>query len=75
MLLSNLDLVMSFVLKGENAPALPATSRVQNDIIGPALSDAEVEVAFSDPLSTLMGIFMMLIAAILIFVLMVEFSN
>lgn len=40
--LSNLDLVTSYVFKGEKAGTMPATSRIQNDIIGPALSDAQV---------------------------------
>lgn len=40
--LSNLDLVGSYVLKGATATALPASLSVQNDIIGPAHSDAQV---------------------------------
>lgn len=38
--LSNLDLVGSYVLKGAKSATLPATSSVQNDIIGPAHADA-----------------------------------
>ncbi|KAK4762897.1 hypothetical protein SAY86_008665 [Trapa natans] len=38
--LSNLDVVASYVLKGEKSARRPATSRVQNDIISPALHDA-----------------------------------
>ncbi|XP_050267089.1 probable transmembrane GTPase FZO-like, chloroplastic [Quercus robur] len=39
--LSNLDLAASYVFKGEKSGTMPATSRIQNDIIGPALSDAQ----------------------------------
>ncbi|KAF3436303.1 hypothetical protein FNV43_RR23395 [Rhamnella rubrinervis] len=39
--LSNLDLVASSVFKGGKSATIPATSRVQNDIIGPALLDAQ----------------------------------
>ncbi|GAV57786.1 MMR_HSR1 domain-containing protein, partial [Cephalotus follicularis] len=38
--ISNLDLVASYVFRGEKTATMPATSRVENDIIGPALSDA-----------------------------------
>lgn len=41
LLISNLDLVAFYVFKGESA-TIPATSRVQNDIIGPAFSDVQV---------------------------------
>ncbi|XP_050363096.1 probable transmembrane GTPase FZO-like, chloroplastic [Argentina anserina] len=41
LLISNLDLVASYVFKGENPATIPATSRVQNDIIGPALLDVQ----------------------------------
>ncbi|KAF5744198.1 FZO-like [Tripterygium wilfordii] len=37
--LSNLDLVTSYIFKGDKSAMLPATSRIKNDIIGPALSD------------------------------------
>lgn len=40
--LSNLDLVASYVFKGEKSSTIPATSRVQNEIIGPAVLDAQV---------------------------------
>ncbi|TXG63641.1 hypothetical protein EZV62_010635 [Acer yangbiense] len=40
--LSNLDLVASYVLRGEKSATMPATSRIQHDIIGPALLDARV---------------------------------
>lgn len=40
--LSNLDIVASYVLKGGSSTTLPATSRVQNDILGPALTDVQV---------------------------------
>ncbi|XWS36292.1 hypothetical protein CRYUN_Cryun20dG0073200 [Craigia yunnanensis] len=39
--LSNLDLIASYVLKGGSSATLPATSRVQNDILNPALADAQ----------------------------------
>ncbi|KAK6260094.1 hypothetical protein SCA6_014568 [Theobroma cacao] len=39
--LSNLDLVAAYVLKGGSSATLPATSRVQNDILGPAVADAQ----------------------------------
>ncbi|OMP05077.1 Thiamine phosphate synthase [Corchorus olitorius] len=39
--LSNLDLVFSYVLKGGSSAQMPATLKVQNDILGPALSDAQ----------------------------------
>lgn len=39
--LSNLDRVASYAFKEKAAP-MAATSSVQNDIIGPALSDAQV---------------------------------
>ncbi|KAI4301261.1 hypothetical protein L6164_034555 [Bauhinia variegata] len=38
--LSNLDIVASYVFKGEKS-AIPATSRIQNDIIGPGVSAAQ----------------------------------
>lgn len=42
--LSNLDIVTSYVFKGEKY-AMPATSRIRNDIIGPAVVAAQVLVA------------------------------
>ncbi|XP_022769528.1 probable transmembrane GTPase FZO-like, chloroplastic [Durio zibethinus] len=39
--LSNLDIVASSILKGGSSATMPATSRVQNDILGPALIDAQ----------------------------------
>ncbi|ONH93596.1 hypothetical protein PRUPE_8G241300 [Prunus persica] len=39
--LSNLDLVAYYVFKGEKSASIPATSRVQNDIMGPAFSDVQ----------------------------------
>lgn len=39
--LSNLDLVASYLFKGGNSATMPATSKVQNDIISPALSDVQ----------------------------------
>lgn len=38
--LSNLDLVATYVFKGEKSATMPATAKVQNDILGPALLDA-----------------------------------
>ena len=40
--LSNLDLVASYVFRGEKSATMPATLKIQNDIIGPALTDAQV---------------------------------
>lgn len=40
--LSNLDLVASYVFKAEKSGKMPVTTRFQNDLIGPALSDAQV---------------------------------
>ncbi|CAI9107845.1 OLC1v1007315C1 [Oldenlandia corymbosa var. corymbosa] len=39
--LSNIDIVASYVFKGENSAAMPGTSTVRNDIIGPAVSEAQ----------------------------------
>ncbi|XVF21780.1 hypothetical protein REPUB_Repub12eG0119600 [Reevesia pubescens] len=39
--LSNLDIVASYLLKGGSSATLLATSRVQNDILGPTLADAQ----------------------------------
>ncbi|XP_027115677.2 probable transmembrane GTPase FZO-like, chloroplastic [Coffea arabica] len=39
--LSNLDIVTSYVFKGGNSAPMPVTSTVQNDIIGPAASQAK----------------------------------
>ncbi|PQQ16877.1 putative transmembrane GTPase FZO-like chloroplastic [Prunus yedoensis var. nudiflora] len=39
--LSNLDLVAYYVFKGEKSASIPATSRVQNDIMDPAFSDVQ----------------------------------
>ncbi|KAB5568380.1 hypothetical protein DKX38_002173 [Salix brachista] len=39
--LSNLDLVASSIFRGEKTDTMPATSKIQNDIIGPALTDAQ----------------------------------
>lgn len=40
--LSNFDIAAYYVLKGEKTTTLSATSKIQNDIISPALSDAQV---------------------------------
>ncbi|KAL5982543.1 hypothetical protein ACLOJK_016616 [Asimina triloba] len=39
--LSNLDLVASYLIKGGETSSMPATSSVQNGIIGPALLDVQ----------------------------------
>ncbi|XP_072958809.1 probable transmembrane GTPase FZO-like, chloroplastic isoform X1 [Typha angustifolia] len=39
--LSNIDLISSYAFKGERANSIPATSTVQNEILSPALSDAQ----------------------------------
>lgn len=41
MKLSNLDLVAAYVLRDDKSATMAATSSIQNDIIGPALSDAQ----------------------------------
>ncbi|XP_057966566.1 probable transmembrane GTPase FZO-like, chloroplastic isoform X6 [Malania oleifera] len=38
--LSNIDLAASYVFKGDKSSRMPATLSIQNDIIGPALTDA-----------------------------------
>nr|XP_029121553.1 probable transmembrane GTPase FZO-like, chloroplastic isoform X5 [Elaeis guineensis] len=40
--LSNIDLISTYSFKGERSSSVPATLAVQNEIIGPALSDAQV---------------------------------
>lgn len=40
--LSKVDLISTYGFKGERSGSIPATSVVQNDIIGPAVSDAQV---------------------------------
>lgn len=42
--LSNLDLAASYAFKGEKSTTLPATSRIQNDVIGPAIVDVQVSL-------------------------------
>lgn len=45
MRLSNLDLVISYVFKGENtASSVAASSKVKGDILVPALSNAQVSL-------------------------------
>ncbi|CAK9323460.1 unnamed protein product [Citrullus colocynthis] len=39
--LSNFDIAAYYVLKGENTTTLSATAKIQNDIISPALADAQ----------------------------------
>lgn len=39
--LSNLDLAASYAFKGEKSTTLLATSRIQNDVIGPAIVDVQ----------------------------------
>lgn len=45
--LSNLDLVVSYIFKGEKSAPMPATTTVQNSVIGPSLSDAQVSLMIS----------------------------
>lgn len=42
LLLSNVDLVASYVFKREKFNLMPVSSRAQSDIIDPAISDAQV---------------------------------
>lgn len=44
--ISNLDIVASYVFRGEKSAAMPSTSRIQHDIIGPALLDTQVSYVF-----------------------------
>ena len=44
--LSKVDLISTYGFKGERSGSIPATSVVQNDIIGPAVSDAQVIFCF-----------------------------
>ncbi|KZV32417.1 hypothetical protein F511_03700 [Dorcoceras hygrometricum] len=39
--LSNLDVVISYVFKGDKSSQMPATSRLRNDIIDPAVSEVQ----------------------------------
>ncbi|KAG9154113.1 hypothetical protein Leryth_000603 [Lithospermum erythrorhizon] len=39
--LSNLDLVSKYIFKGEKSTPMPVTASIQNDIIDPAVSEAE----------------------------------
>ncbi|KAK6141402.1 hypothetical protein DH2020_024850 [Rehmannia glutinosa] len=39
--LSNIDLVTSYVLKGDKSAQMPVTSNLRNEIIGPAVSEAQ----------------------------------
>jgi len=40
--LRNIDLIATYAFKGEKSGPLPVTSTVQNEIINPALNDAQV---------------------------------
>lgn len=42
--LTNFDVVSRYVFKGDSSASLPAASTIRNDIVGPALSDAQVMV-------------------------------
>lgn len=44
--LSNLDLVASFVLRGEKSSQMQVTSSLRNEIIEPASSEAKVSAWF-----------------------------
>lgn len=44
--LSNIDLISTYAFKGERSSSVPATLTVQNEIISPALSDAQVFFPF-----------------------------
>lgn len=39
--LTNFDVVSRYVLKGDSSASMPAASTIRNDIVGPALSDAQ----------------------------------
>lgn len=42
--LSNLDLVTSYVFKGDKSAPMLASSTIRNDILGPSFSEAQVSV-------------------------------
>lgn len=42
LVISNIDIVTTYVFKGSRGALIPAASVIQNDIIGPALSEAQV---------------------------------
>lgn len=44
--LSNLDLVVSFALRGSKSAQMPVTSSLRNEIIDPAVSEAQVSTWF-----------------------------
>ena len=44
--LSSLDLAISYVFKGENSASVAATSKVNGEILAPALSNAQVSLLF-----------------------------
>lgn len=44
--LSNLDLVASYVLRGDKSAQMPVTSSLRNEIIDPAVSEAQVSAWF-----------------------------
>lgn len=42
LVISNIDIVTTYVFRGNKGALVPAASVIQNDIIGPALSEAQV---------------------------------
>lgn len=40
--LSNIDLISTYAFKQEKTNSIPSTAAIQNEILGPALSDAQV---------------------------------
>lgn len=42
--LSSLDLAISYVFKGEKSASVAATSKVQGEILAPAISNAQVSL-------------------------------
>lgn len=44
--LSNIDLVTSYILKGDKSSQMPVTSSLRNDVIDPAVSEAQVSEQF-----------------------------
>lgn len=42
LVISNLDIVTTYVFRGDRGALMPAASVIQNEIIGPALSEAQV---------------------------------
>lgn len=47
LVISNIDIVTTYVFRGSKGTLMPAASVIQNDIIGPSLSEAQVSHSLS----------------------------